>query len=287
MQVADAMTPESELVTDELPGSRDDVLADLQEHGFSSVPVVERTDEERLYRGLVSRDDLIENPDVDQLAMLMRGVPTTTATTDVVDAAELMVTEGARRVPVVASDDGAHLRGIVTVTDVVHAIAREQVDGDTPVGEVASRDVNTTYHDAPLPVAEREIGYANVPYTVVLDDDAEMTGILTEVDIVEVARVVEGEDDTGASIAAEDDEWMWEGIKAVGNRYLPTRDVQIPGEPAAKFMSEELVTVTKGRTATEAAQEMITNDIEQIPLLAGGDLVGVVRDVNLLEALYG
>ena len=287
MQVADAMTPESELVTDELPGSRDDVLADLQTHGFSSVPVVERTDDEELYRGLVTRDDLIENPDVDQLAMLMREVPTTTGATDIVDAAGLMLAEGARRVPVVAPDDGTQLRGIVTVTDVVHAIAREQVDGDTPVGEVATPDVNATYHDAPLPVAEREIGHANVPYTVVLDDDAEMAGILTEVDIVEVARVVEGEDDTGASIATQDDEWMWEGIKAVGNRYLPTRDVQIPGEPAAKFMTEELVTVTKGRTATEAAQEMITNDVEQIPLLAGGNLAGVVRDVNLLEALHG
>ena len=30
---------------------------------------------------------------------------------------------------------------------------------------------------------------------------------------------------------------------------------------------------------------MISNDIEQIPLVSGDELVGVVRDINLLEAL--
>jgi CBS domain-containing protein len=30
---------------------------------------------------------------------------------------------------------------------------------------------------------------------------------------------------------------------------------------------------------------MLSNDIEQIPLLSGDELVGIVRDVDLLEAL--
>ncbi len=45
--------------------------------------------------------------------------------------------------------------------------------------------------------------------------------MLTEVDIIAVARVVEGEDDTGDSVANQDDDWAWEGIKAVGGRYIP------------------------------------------------------------------
>ena len=78
MNVADAMTTRSELVTVELPGTRDDVLEYLQEHGFSSVPVVKGTDDGEAYRGLVSRDALIEHPDEDQLALLVEEVPTTT-----------------------------------------------------------------------------------------------------------------------------------------------------------------------------------------------------------------
>ncbi|SFL40735.1 CBS domain-containing protein [Halogranum rubrum] len=286
MNVADAMTPRSEVVTVELPGTRDDVLEYLQERGFSSVPVVKSTDDGEEYRGLISRDDLIEHPDEDQLAILMREVPTTTADTSLEDAARMMASEGARRVPVVdESGDVPELKGIVTVTDVVRAIARGDIDGETAVGELAATDVNATYVGTPLTVAEREIFYANVPYAIALDDDGRMAGILTEVDIIDVARVVEGEDDTGESLADEDDEWMWEGIKAVGNRYLPTRNVELPNEPVHEFMSDDVVTISRKKSAKEAAQMLISNDIEQIPLVSGDSLVGVVRDVNLLAAL--
>ena len=281
MNVADAMTPRSEVVTVELPGTRDDVLEYFQERSFSSVPVVKESDGGENYRGLVSRESLIENPDEDQLALLMEDVPTTTHETSIEDLAALMVREGARRVPVV---DG-ELEGIVTVTDVMEAIADGDADGDTQVGELASRDVNTTYVETPLTVAERELSFANVPYAVVLGDDGKMDGILTEVDIIDVAEVVEGEDDTGESLANEDDEWMWEGIKAVGNRYLPTRNVVIPTAPVREFMTADVVTVGRRRTAKETAQEMLRHDVEQIPLVSGDELVGVVRDVDLLEGL--
>jgi len=285
MHVVDAMTPRTELVTVELPGTRDDVLEYLQDHGFSSVPVVKETDGTEVYRGLVSRDDLIDRPDEDQLALLMREVPTITTDVDIHEAAALMRAETARRLPVVSADDDSELAGILTLTDVVRTIARGEIDGEAEVGELATRDINTTYVETPLTVGEREIYYSNVPYTVVLDDEGEMTGILTEVDIVEVARVVEGEDDTGESIAEQDSEWAWEGIKAVGNSYFPTRNVEIPAEPISELMTSDVVTIGRTKTAKEAAQAMITNDIEQIPLIAGGDLVGIVRDMDLLGGL--
>lgn len=281
MKVADAMTPRSEVVTVELPGTRDDVLEYLQERSFSSVPVVKQTDGHEEFRGLVSREDLIERPDEDQLALLMQDVPTTTQDADLGEVAQLMRSEGARRVPVL---DG-ELEGIITITDVVRAIATGNANGDIPVGELATRDVNTVYVEAPLTVAEREIYYANVPYAVVLDDSGEMNGILTEVDIIEVAEVVQGEDSTGESLANEDDDWMWEGIKAVGNSYLPTRNVEIPVAPVGEFMSDSVVTVPKNHSAKKAAQSMITEDIEQIPLVSGDELIGIVRDIDLLEGL--
>ncbi|MGM0398872.1 MAG: CBS domain-containing protein, partial [Halobacteriota archaeon] len=70
MKVADVMTPREDLVTVSIPGTRDDVLEYLQERTFSSVPVVKETEEGERYRGLVSREDLINNPDEDQLAIL-------------------------------------------------------------------------------------------------------------------------------------------------------------------------------------------------------------------------
>jgi CBS domain-containing protein len=282
MNVEDAMTPRSALVTVSLPGTRDDALAYLQQREFSSVPVVADDDGDEEYRGLVSREDLIANPDEDQLALLMREVPTTTADASIESVAELMVTEGARRVPVV---DGT-LEGIVTVTDVVRAVAEGAVDGDASLGDVATRELTATWSGTPLPVVERTLSHAGSPYAVVLDDDGEMAGIVTEVDIIDVARVVAGETDTGDSIADQDDEWMWEGIKAVGARQVPTRNVEIPGEPVSEFMSADVVTVGNQMTARDAAQRMLEHDVEQIPLVSEGRLAGVVRDMDLLEATY-
>jgi len=282
MNVADVMTPRVDVVTAELPGTRDDVLEYLQERRFSSVPVIKETDAGEECRGLVTRDALIEHPDEDQLALLVEAVPTTTADTDLHDVARTMVETGERRIPVV---DG-QFEGIVTVTDVIRAIAEGGVDdGDTTVGDLARRDVNCVYAGTPLGVAERELSHADVPYGVVLDDDAEVTGILTEVDVIDVAEVVEGEAETGESIANQDDEWMWEGIKAVGNSYMPTRNVEFPDEPVSEYMTADLVTVGSRRTAQEAAQLLIRHDIEQIPLVSGDDLAGIVRDIDVIKAL--
>jgi CBS domain-containing protein len=286
MNVADAMTPRSEVVTVSLPGTRDDVLEYIQERGFSSVPVVKEADGGEAYRGLISRDDLIAEPDEDQLALLMQEVPTIGVDATIEEAAELMRSTGARRVPVVTErDDHSELEGIVTLTDVVRAIARGEVPGDVAVDQLATPTVNTTYAGTPLSVAERELHFADEPYAVALDDDAKMAGVITEADIIAVASVVEGEDDAGASVANQDDEWMWEGIKETGNRYLPTRNVEFPDGPVSEYMTADIVTVTGKRTAQDAAQSMISNDIEQIPLVRAEALAGMVRDVDLLEAL--
>jgi CBS domain-containing protein len=282
MNVADAMTPRSEVVTVEIPGTREDVLEYLQDRGFSSVPIIKSTDDGEVFRGLVTRESLIEQPDEDQLALLVREVPTIGSSATLTEVAELVVDSGERRVPVV--DDG-ELVGIVTVTDIVRAIAEGEEDGDTTVGGLATREVNTVYEGTPLTVAERELSYADVPYAVVLDESGALSGMLTEVDVIEVARVVQGETDPGDAVANQDDEWMWEGIKAVGSRAVPTLNVEIPTDPVSEFMTADLVTVSRSKTARDAAQLMISNDIEQIPLVSGDELVGVVRDVDLLEAL--
>ena len=281
MDVADVMTARAELVTVSLPGTREDALSYLQEQDFSSVAVVKEEDGNEAFRGLVTRESLISRPDEDQLAILAEERPTIASDATITELARLMLEEGIRRVPVV--DDA--LVGIVTVTDVIQAMADGDVDGEAPVGDLVREGIHTLYQGAPLPVAERQLAHAGVPYGVVLDDDADMCGVLTEVDILGVARIVEGETETGESVANQDDEWMWEGIKTVGSRYMPTRNVEIPAEPVSDFMSADVITLTRTKTAQEAAQRMVSADIEQIPLVSGGELSGIVRDVDLLEAL--
>lgn len=282
MNVEDVMTSREDVVTVEVPGTRDDALEYLQNRKFSSVPAVKQTADGEVFRGIVSRSSLIKRPDEDQLALLAEDVPSTTATTPIADIAQLMIREGERRIPVL---DGNRLEGIVTVTDIVYAIAHGELDDEVLVGSIRGEEINCVYRETPLTVAERELAFARVPYAVVLDDEGEMDGMLTEVDIVDVARIVEGEEETGDSIANQDDEWAWEGIKAVGNRYMPTRNVEIPNGPVSAFMTADVISVSTKRPVTEAAQLMIEHDIEQIPIVSGGALTGIVQDMHLLEAL--
>jgi IMP dehydrogenase len=283
MKVADAMTPRESLVTATIPGTREDVLDRLQDNEFSSIPVVKETDDgSEVFRGLVSREHLIEEPDEDQLALLAEEVDAVESDDDLTAVAELIRSTGQRRVPVV--DDG-ELVGIVTITDVIRAIANGDVSADSDVGPLAKRAVNCVFHETPIVVAERELAYADEAYGVVLDEEGAPAGMLTEVDVLDVARIVEGEESTGDAIADEDDDWKWEGIKAIGSRYLPTRNVELPAAPVSEIMTDGLVTVARAKSATDAAQLMISKDIEQIPLMNGDELVGILRDTDLLEAL--
>lgn len=283
MNVSDAMTPRADLVTVELPGTRADALEYLQEKEFSSVPVVKPTDEGEQFRGLLSRERLIERPDEDQLAMLMEEVPAINSEATLYDLAELIVDTGSRRVPVVSEND--ELEGIITVTDIVEAVANGDVPGEVTVDGLASRSINAVHADAPIAVAERVLEYADLPYAVVLDDDGEMTGMFTEVDLLEVAEIVDGNEMTGDSFADQDSDWMWEGIKGVGSRALPTRNVEFPEGPVSDIMTEDVLSISGHKTAKDAAQLLLTHDIEQLPMQTGDTLDGIVRDVDLLGAL--
>ena len=280
MNVADAMTPRDSLVTAVVPGTREDVLDRLQDNEFSSIPVV--NDDSGEFRGLVSRERLMAEPDEDQLALLVEEMETVESDAPVGTAVAVVNATGQRRAPVV--DDG-ELTGIVTVTDLVRAVANDDVAADATAAELMTERVNTTFRETPLTVAERELAYAGEAYGLVLDDSARPAGMLTEVDVLDVARIVEGEESTGDAIADEDDDWKWEGIKAVGARYLPTRNVELPTEPVAAFMTESLVTVARSKPATEIARLLVTEDIEQAPVVSGDEVVGVVRDTDLLDAL--
>jgi CBS domain-containing protein len=52
-----------------------------------------------------------------------------------------------------------------------------------------------------------------------------------------------------------------------------------------EHMTADVVTVTGRRTVREVARLMLSNDVEQIPLVSGDALAGIVRDVDLLKAL--
>ena len=96
-----------------IPGNRDDVLKTLQDRKVSGLPVVKKGE----VVGMITRTDLLRNREEDQTALLMTRDPVVISPEkSIVEASELLIQHGIRRLPVV---EGKELVGILTVADIV------------------------------------------------------------------------------------------------------------------------------------------------------------------------
>jgi CBS domain-containing protein len=274
MKVRDLMT--GDVVTASLPGTREDVIEVLREGEISSIPVTK----DGRYRGLVSREELLRDAGEDQLAMLMREVSTVASDASVEEVARLMLEEGERRVPVVEDDE---VVGIVTLTDIVGYIAG--LGDEEDIGGYVDGTVLTLWDETPVRVAVETLTLADESAACVLDKACEMVGIVTETDCVRVADVDESSEELGESVANQDDDWMWEGIKATSTQLMPVTRVTFPDAPVSEFMADDVVTVVRSTDVSDAAALMTEHEVQHLPVKRGDDLVGMVRDTDLLRAV--
>lgn len=273
-EVGDLMTPE--VVTADLPGTREDVIEILRGGSISSIPVVK----DGGYRGLVSREELLRDPGEEQLAMLMREVQTVETTDSVEDAAAVMLENDERRLPVL---DGDEVAGIVTLTDMIGYIARQNIAED--VSLYLEDGVLTVWEETPVNVVVESITLADDTAACVLDDAAEMTGIITETDCVRLSEVDSSTEEIGEGVAGQDDDWMWEGIQATSTSLVPVTTVTFPTDPVAEYMADDVFTVVGSTDVSDAAETMTSEGVHHLPVKRGDTLVGIIRDRDLLKAL--
>ena len=142
-------TMSKNVVSVSVPGNREKVLDLMRKEKKAVLPVVK--EDTNILVGLVTRSDLINNPDEEQIAMLMsRDLITVHPSDDVVDAARVMMENNVRRVPVV-NDDG-ELVGIITSFDLVSK-ALTKIEIYDAVEDYMITAVPTTWEKAPLNVA--------------------------------------------------------------------------------------------------------------------------------------
>ena len=102
MKVEDVVS--TDVIHVSVPGNREKALSLMREEQVSVVPVVKNDTNELV--GILTRSDMITNPDEEQIAMLMtRDLITAKMDDDISDVASKMVENGIRRVPVI-NDDG-------------------------------------------------------------------------------------------------------------------------------------------------------------------------------------
>lgn len=261
-----------------LPGSRDEVLKILKNKHISGVPVLK----DSKVVGIVTRTNLLQNPEEEQLALLMTRDPITIPPgSDLQTAARLLLKHGIRRLPVV--DDGK-LVGLITVADLVGAIADMNID--IPIKDYVEKEVVAIYSETPLPVVARIMELAAVKAVPVLDANLELVGIISDRDIIAASIIEDSVEMSDMSSGLDDDAWTWESMRDTMSIYYSVSRIKVPNLIGRDVMIKEPITATYISSVSDCARKMKRNRIDQIPIInSNRKLQGLLRDHDLLKPL--
>ena len=276
MKVKEVMTKDVKWV--EVPGSRDDALELLKRLEVSAVPVIKGETGE--FIGMISLRKLVENPDEDQLAMLVdRDVPTVSPEDELNTVARVMVEKNVRRVPVLKERE---LIGIITVRDIVYRVLTQNFP--QPAANFMRPTSVALWEGTPIKVALEIMSLAGVRGLPVLNSEGGLVGIVDDSDIVKVCEVETSSKVSQLAGRTEGDSWTWDTEDRI---YITKKILKIPEKTIADVMSRNLITITRKTSVSETASLMKEHRIEQVPVItAEGRLCGMVYDIDLLRALF-
>ena len=272
-------TMSKNVVSVSVPGNREKVLDLMRTENKAVLPVVK--EDTNVLVGVITRSDLINNPDEEQIAMLMsRNLVTVSPDDDVTNAACVMIDNNVRRVPVV-TDEG-ELVGIITSFDLVSK-ALTKVNVDDAVENYMITTVPTTWVNAPLNVAFETMNQFGLKSVLALDNDAKLAGILTETDFISEIEIISERSEHSSTVGTEGDKWSWDSTSVL---YIEKNHLKFTDKVVGDVAVGNVEVANSKTKVTDCAKKMKSLNIEQIPVIGvEGDLVGLVRASDLIRAL--
>ena len=267
------------VVSVSVPGSREKVLDLMKKENKAVLPVVKGDTKELV--GVVTRSDLINNPDEEQIAMLMtRNLVVANPDEDVKEVAKRMIENDVRRVPVV-NEDG-DLVGIITSFDLVSQ-ALTKLEIEDAVENYMITTVPTTWDKAPLNVAFESMKQFGLKSILAIDDDAQLSGILTETDFIAESEIISERSEHSSTVGTEGDKWSWDSTSVL---YIEKNHLKFTDKVVGDVAIGNVEVANSKTKVSDCAKKMKTLNIEQIPVIGvEGDLVGIVRASDLIKAL--
>jgi len=278
VKVKDIMT--TNVIYAEVPGTREQVLRLMTKHKVMGLPVVKKGTKRVV--GIVTRTDLMKKPMEEQLALLMTRDPiTVNPETPINEVARILWERDIRRLPVVVGDN--ELVGVITVADIVYkAIANMNVI--KPIKDFVTRKITAVWEKTPLPAAYTIMRLAKVQALPVIDSKGKLTGIISDSDIISVCEITLKEHTSATKAATEGQEWDWDTVTIL---YISSRELTLPDKPVEEVMVKRVITAVEQTPVSLCARKMRRYDIDQLPVLdAKGNLIGMIRDIDLLQILF-
>ena len=136
------------------------------------------------------------------------------------------------------------------------------------VGQVMTRDVVTVGADMPLKDAATVISERAVSGVPVCDDEGNVVGVLSESDLLVKQSGARQRGGVFSLLAESRD---------------PGDLVKAHAHTAARAMTAPAVTISSGATVTEAARLMVERNVNRLPVVEEGQLVGIVTRADLVR----
>jgi len=266
-------------ITIELPANRNEVLQLMVTKDVGAVYVVDRG---MTLKGIVTRKDILRNPDKDQVALIMKRDPLcVTAGADIKEAAKVMHEHRVHHLPVIDKD------GILVGAIRTASFLRIVEDGahKEPVEGAMGRCI-PVYEETPLSVI-REIMEVSDSYALcVLDAEGTLTGVITEADLFRYVKIDESVTRIDIGMGEDEDKWTWEGMRDIVGLYYVNAMLFLPSVPVREAMIRDVITVSPKTSMSVAARKMRVNNVEQLPVVSvEGKLLGMIEDIDLLKAI--
>lgn len=278
MLAKDYMT--KDVVSVEIPSSRDDVLRILKRTGISGVPVVKG---DQLI-GIVTRKDILHNAEENQIALLMSPEPLTIRPdATLAEVAEVMTNCNIRRLPVV---EGNKLVGLLSVSDLVSAVAKIN-DKREIRDRFVDKQTFAIWEETQLPVVGKIMELAEVDAMPILNSENKLTGIISERDLIRCSRIEDDVQTSDFSTGTDDDEWTWESIRDNHTISYGISKVELPNRPVKDVMVKKVISVPNNAEISDCALKMKRGRVDQMPIIDNDQrLSGMLFDRDVITALY-
>ncbi len=267
-----------EVIHVSVPGNREKALELMREKKVSGLPVTKEGTNKLV--GILTRSDLIENPDEEQIALIMsRDIISVNLDDDVSDVASKMLDNNIRRIPVIKN---GNLVGIITSFDLV-SLAISEMNIEDPVENFMIKTIPTTWEQTPLNVAFEIMRFFNLKSIISLNNEGKMSGILTETDFINESEVVSETSVHNSSVGTEGDKWSWDSTSVL---YVEKNHLKFSEKLVKDVSSLKVSTANTKTKVSDCAKKMRIDNIEQIPITGvEGELVGLIRANDLIKAL--
>jgi len=264
----------------ELPESRNEVLGILKDKLISGVPIV-KNDE---VVGIVTRTDLLKNPEEEQIALIMTRNPVTISPDkSIVEASRVILKNNIRRLPVVEDHS---LVGLITIADIIGAIARLNIT--TPISKYLADNVVSVWSETPISVVGAIMELADVKAVPILDSNLALVGVTADKDLISASKIEDSTEVSSMSAGSDDDAWTWESLRDTLSLYYSVSKIKLPDLPVKDIIkiTGDPVTAALSSQVSDCARKMKRNRIDQLPVITSTrKLLGLLRDKDLLKSI--